>query len=415
MLPLAGVTILDLTRFVAGPYATMLLADAGADVIKIEPIGGEATRLLDPILDGAGGASVSGYFLRLNRSKRSVTLNLRGPAGQAVFLDLVAAADVVVENFRPGVMERLGLGYRVMKKRNPQIVYCSISGYGHTPSPRRDEPAFAAIAEANTGVLGRPERPGAAPVRLGPPIGDIFPGSMAVSGIAMALYRVARTGHGAHVDIAMYDAMLSLNECAIAMQSVLHRNVNSDQAIAHSAPFDLFAASDGWVCIAVLGEAMWQRFARAIGRHDLLDDPRLRSGVNRAEHMDGVLGDALCDWLRGRSRFDVVAQLSAASVPACVVQDPADLLCDLQAAARSMLIDLESYAGVGATVVATPIAISDAPPLVGRVPAPGEHTADVLRELLSYSDATIDDLAGAGTITRWSTGTNPVSGAEEEA
>ena len=244
-LPLAGVTVLDLTRFVAGPYATMLLADAGADVIKVEPIAGEETRRLDPILTGPQGATVSGYFLRLNRSKRSLTIDLRSSRGVGVFLDLVAAADVVVENFRPGVMDRLGLGYATLRQRNSRIVYCSISGYGHTPSPRRDEPAFAAIAEANTGVLGRPERPGAAPIRLGPPIGDVFPGSMAVSGIVMALFRVARTGVGAHVDIAMYDAMLSLNECAVAMQSVLHRDVNLDQAIAHSALFDLLLQPTG--------------------------------------------------------------------------------------------------------------------------------------------------------------------------
>jgi CoA:oxalate CoA-transferase len=175
--PLAGVTILDLTRFVAGPYATMLLADAGADVIKIEPVGGEETRRLEPILAGSGGSTVSGYFLRLNRSKRSVTLDLTAERGAALFLDLVAACDVVVENFRPGVMDRLGIGYEALRQRNPRIVYCSVSGYGHTPSPRRDEPAFAAIAEAQTGVLGRPERPGAARARLGPPIGDIFPGA----------------------------------------------------------------------------------------------------------------------------------------------------------------------------------------------------------------------------------------------
>jgi crotonobetainyl-CoA:carnitine CoA-transferase CaiB-like acyl-CoA transferase len=376
----------------------MLLADAGADVIKIEPTNGEETRRLDPILTGPTGETVSAYFLRLNRSKRSVGLDLRSPRGVEVFLDLVATADVVVENFRPGVMDRLGLGYDVLRGRNPRLVYCSISGYGHSDSPRRDDPAFAAIAEANTGVLGRPESPGAAPVRLGPPIGDIFPGSMAVAGIALALFRAARAGIGAHVDIAMYDAMVSLNECAVAMQSVLHRDVNTDQAIAHSAPFDLFAAADGWVCIAVLGEPVWQRFAAAIGRPELIADPRLTSGAGRAEHMAGFLGDALRDWLRNRSRFEVVDTLRAAGVPACVVQDSADLLRDPQALARQLLVSLDSYAGAGATVVASPIVISGARSLVGPAPAPGEHTAVVLRERLGCSAAELDDLAANGTI-----------------
>jgi len=330
-----------------------------------------------------------------------VTLDLTTERGVALFLDLVAACDVVVENFRPGVMDRLGIGYEALRQRNPRIVYCSISGYGHTPSPRRDEPAFAAIAEASAGVLGRPERPGAAPVRLGPPIGDIFPGATAVAGIVMALFRAARTGVGAHVDIAMYDAMLSLNECAVAMQSVLHRDVNLDQAISHSAPFGLFAAADGWVCIAVLGEPVWRRFARAIERPDLIDDPRLGSGAQRAEHMPGFLGQALHDWLSTRSRFEVVDHLKAAAVPACVVQDSADLLRDPQAAARDLLIDLDSYAGVGATVVGTPIAMTAARPVIGPAPAPGEHTAEVLRTVLGCSEVTLDDLAASGTITRW--------------
>jgi crotonobetainyl-CoA:carnitine CoA-transferase CaiB-like acyl-CoA transferase len=390
---LEGLLIADFGRVLAGPYATMLLADAGADVIKIEPTGGEETRRLDPILEGVGGATVSGYFLRLNRSKRSVTLDLNRVADRSVFLDLVERVDVVVENFRPGVMERLGIGYDSLRARNRSIVYCSISGYGHSESPRRNEPAFAAIAEAATGVLGRPAQPDAAPVRLGPPIGDIFPGSIAVSGIAMALYRAARTGEGAHVDIAMYDAMLSLNECAVAMQSVLHRDVNTDQAIAHSAPFDLFAVADGWVCIAVLGEAVWARFAGVIGHPEWVGDPRFTSGAKRAEHMDGVLGTALREWLATRSRVEAVAELAAAGVPACVVQDSADLLADPQATARSMLIDLESYAGTGATVVASPIVMTEATRTGGRAAAPGEHTAEVLHELLGWSPAAAHEFA----------------------
>jgi CoA:oxalate CoA-transferase len=159
------------------------------------------------------------------------------------------------------------------------------------------------------------------------------------------------------------------------------------------------------VCIAVLGEPVWRRFARAIDRPDLINDPRLGSGAQRAEHMPGFLGQALHDWLSTRSRFDVVDQLTAAGVPACVVQDSADLLHDPQAVARDLLIDLDSYAGVGATVVATPIAMTAARPVIGPAPAPGEHTAEVLRTVLGYSEATLDDLAASGTITRWSPAT----------
>ncbi|MEX2555152.1 MAG: CoA transferase [Actinomycetota bacterium] len=399
--PLTGIRVLDFTRFVAGPYVTMLLADSGAEVVKIEPIGGEETRQLDPKIDTPSGEA-SGYFHRFNRSKRSVCVDLQSERGRQIVLELAPAFDVVVENFRPGVLESMGIGYSVLSERAPGIVYCSISGYGHTPGPRRDDPAFAILAEVSAGVVGRGVRSEDPPVRLSAPLGDLYPAALAVSGICMALLQRERTGTGAHVDMAMYDALVSLNENAITMSAATGVEMLSTGALTYAAPFGIFRAANGHICIAVLGEKMWRRFCEAIGRPDLASRTDLASGSARAEAMKAELGEALEKWLSPLTRAEAVERLVSHGVPAGIVATPFDVIGSAQTEARNLLWEVSSYTGAQIRTVASPIRISPlrfAAP--GPVPAPGEHTVDVLTTIGGYRADEVDELIAQGVVADW--------------
>jgi crotonobetainyl-CoA:carnitine CoA-transferase CaiB-like acyl-CoA transferase len=401
--PLAGVRVLDFTRFVAGPYATMLLADAGAEVVKVEPLGGDETRQLDPMIETPSGKA-SGYFHRFNRTKRSICVDLASPSGREVVRRLVPSFDVVVENFRPGVAESLGLGYEALSKLSPSVVYCSISGYGHTPSKHRDDPAFAILAEVTTGVVARSRRPDDPPVRLSAPLGDLFPASHAVSGICMALFRRERTGRGAHVDMAMFDALVSLNENAIAMSLATGTEMLPRGRLSYTAPFEIFRASDGYLCIAVLGEKMWQRFCEAIERPDLAADPALASGTLRSSAMDGQLGEAIEAWLAPLTRQQAIDRLVACGVPAGIVATPFDVIASPQTEARSLLWDVPSYTGGTTRMVGSPIRITpDGFAPVGAVPAPGQDTVDVLTTDGGFAPAEVDALISDRVVETWQT------------
>ncbi len=396
--PLTGVRVLDFTRFVAGPYATMLLADAGAEVIKVEPIGGDETRRLDPMIQTPSGPA-SGYFHRLNRSKKSVCVDLRSAAGQDVVRRLVPAFDVVVENFRPGVLASLGLGYDVLSALAPRLVYCSISGYGHTDGPHRDDPAFAILAEVTAGVVGRSMQPGDPPVRLSAPLGDLYPASHAVSGICMALLRRERTGRGAHVDMAMYDALVSLNENAVTMSATTGIEMLPTGRLTYTAPFGVFAAADGYICIAVLGEKMWQRFCEALGRADLAADADLASGSLRAAAMDGELGEIVASWLAPLPREEAVRRLVGHWLRSAIVAAAFYGGAALPSRARVLLWDVPSYTGAKVRAVGSPIRVEPggfAP--VGPVPAAGQDTRDVLTRLGGLDEDAVDRLLGDGVV-----------------
>lgn len=399
--PLTGVRVLDFTRFVAGPYATMLMADAGADVIKIEPIGGEATRTLDPKIDTPMGSS-SGYFHRFNRSKRSICVDFRTDAGRDLVRRMLPRVDVLVENYRPGVLEAMGFGYEAVREIAPQLIYCSISGYGQTESPHRLDPAFAILAEVSAGVVGRSMRPGDPPIRLSAPLGDLYPASMSVAGVGLALYRRERTGRGSRVDLAMFDALVSLNENAIMMSATTGKEMLPAGALNYTAPFGVFEARDGYICIAVLGEKVWQRFCVAIERPDLGFDPSLSSGTERAVAMDGSLGQILRDWLAVRTRDEAVARLVTSGVPAGSVATPFDIIDSPQAIARNLIWDVPSYTGAVVRAVASPIRIEPGGFSEAReVPAPGQHTHEVLRELAGADSAMLKTLTRAGVIASW--------------
>ncbi len=399
--PLTGVRVLDLTRFVSGPYATMLLADAGAEVVKVEPIGGEETRMLDPMIETPSGPA-SGYFHRFNRSKKSIVVDYGSARGRDVILRLLPRFDVFVENFRPGVVDALGLGYDELSRAFPALVYCTISGFGHTPGPRRDDAAFAILAEVSAGVVGRGVRADDPPIRLSAPLGDLYPGALAVAGVCMALFQRERTGRGAHIDMAMYDALVSLNENAITMSATTGREVLPAGRLSYTAPFGVFATRTGYICIAVLGEKIWRRFCDAIERPDLVSDPELSSGSRRSQAMDGEFGRVITAWLKGRSREEAVETLKRHDVPAGIVATPFDVIASPQTAARGLLWDVPSYTGGIVRTVASPIRVDPsgyAP--IGPVPAAGEHTVEVLRALGGFDDAELARLSTERTIETW--------------
>jgi crotonobetainyl-CoA:carnitine CoA-transferase CaiB-like acyl-CoA transferase len=399
--PLTGIRVLDFTRFVAGPYATMLLADAGAEVVKIEPIGGEGTRYLDPKIATPTGET-SGYFHRFNRSKKSVCIDFKSDEGRALLLRMMPEFDVLVENFRPGVLEALGLGYEETRKVAPRLVYCSISGFGQSESPHRLDPAFAILAEVSAGVIGRSNRPDDPPVRLAAPIGDLYPASMAIAGVSMALYRRERTGHGSRIDMAMFDALVSLNENAITMSATTGREVLPAGRLSYTAPFGIFEARDGNICIAVLGDKVWRRFCRALGHDELAADPRLDSGTKRAADMDGELGSIIGAWLSERTREEAVTELLAEGVPAGPVSTPFDIIDSPQAVARNLIWDVPSYTGATIRTPGSPIRVEPggfAAP--GRVPGPGQDTVEVLTQYAGLDEASIDELESSGIVSVW--------------
>jgi CoA:oxalate CoA-transferase len=390
--PLAGVRVLDLSRFVAGPYTTMLLADAGARVIKVEPLGGEETRSLSPYVKNEQGGEVSAYFLRLNRSKESLCVDITKARGRDVLLELVSKVDVLVENFRPGVMDKLDLGYERLRSVNNGLVYCSISGFGHSAGPRREERAFAALAEAYAGVVAR-TAPGQPPARLNVPLGDLYPASLAIGGICMALLKRHRDGLGSHVDIAMYDALVSLNENAVAMWAMTGESTTRNGAPTYAAPFGIFKAQDGWICICVLGEEVWRRFCQAIGSPSLAQDIRFSSGSSRAAHMDGELGRLLDDWLGTRSSSEAVQALTGAGVPAGAVRSPEEVINDPQTIARDMIVRYETpVTGITGIAAGSPIRITGSDRPISAAPSIGQHTGELLSQLLHYTSDEIQRL-----------------------
>lgn len=407
--PLTGVRVLDMTRFVAGPYCTMLLGDAGADVIKVEPLGGEETRELGPMLPAPDGSTISGYFLRFARNKRSLCLDLAAPRGKEVFSRLLEGADVLVENFRPGVLARLGFSYEEIRERHPRLIYCTISGFGHSDSPQQKDPAFAILAEVLGGVVVRNTHEGEPPVWTGLGLGDLYPSALAVGGVSMALFQRERTGAGAHVDMAMYDGMVSVNERVIAMTSMTGREHRPGGGqVSYNAPFGLFHAGGGeYVCIAVIGEKLWKRFCSVIGKPRLAEDPALANGEMRSRSLEEVLRPEIEGWLQEMGRDRAVELLVAGGIPAGPIRHAAEILSHPQTEARNMVVEYGSYAGVTAKVSGNPIKVTSptngAPAERARpAAAPGADTSAVLEEVAGLAADEIAELIEAGVVEQWS-------------
>jgi len=390
--PLAGLTVLDFSRVLAGPYCTMQLADLGARVIKIEQPGrGDDTREWGPPFVG----SESAYFLSVNRNKESLALDLKHPRARPVLDTLITRADIVVENFRPGTMERLGLGHETVASRNPRAVYCSISGFGQT-GPRRLEAGYDAMMQAEGGLMSITGAADGPPFRLGVAIADIATGMFAVQGILAALYARERTGKGQRVDIAMLDAVTALltyqASSTFATGATPVRMGNRHPSIA---PYDTFAAADGDFVLAVGNDDQFRRVCDVLGRAALAADERFRT--NQARVLNGhALRAELVPLLAAWTRSDLLRALTAAGVPSGAVRTVAEALADPQVAAREMIVPLEHATAGPIRVVGTPLKLSDTPATV-RTPPPtlGQHTAEILRHDVGLSDAEIRELTGS--------------------
>lgn len=377
--PLAGLRVLDFTQFLSGPFGTMILGDLGADVVKVEPPQGELSRTIPPHFAGADSL----YYLGVNRNKRSVVAELKNPEDAARVRRLALAADVIVENFRPGVMERLGLGYAALSAAKPALVWCSISGFGQD-GPWRDWPAYDMVVQALSGGMSLTGEPEGRPVRAGVPLADLSAGLYGVIGILAALAEARASGKGRWVDIAMLDCQLAMLSYQAAYY--LHAGqVPGPQGSAHDSipTYRAFVAGDGASIIVTANtDAMWQQMARVLAREDLLADARYASNAERFHHRHALWTELDAAFLQ-RSAADWADRLMAASVPAAVVTPVDGALHSAQAQARGMVQTLHSDSGAALRVAASAIRFHGEAPPAGRHPPPlGRDTGEVLREWL---------------------------------
>jgi crotonobetainyl-CoA:carnitine CoA-transferase CaiB-like acyl-CoA transferase len=386
--PLAGLRVVDLTQVLSGPFCTMLLADLGADVVKVEPPSGDAARLWGPHVpgpeDAEGPATYGGYFASVNRNKRSICLDLKHPDGRQTLLDLLVDADVLVENFRVGVMDRFGLSYEELHARFPKLVYGSIRGFGDPRtglSPYADWPAFDIIAQAMGGVMGVTGADADHPVKVGPGIGDIFPAVLAAVGLLAALRHADATGEGQFVDVAMYDSVLALSERIVYQHSITGASpVPQGNTHPLLCPYGVVRTATGFVTVAAPSDHHWRLLAEIMGRPGLGTDARFATNDARLASSVEVYA-TVEEWSRALSSDEVVAAL-AGRIPCGPVNSAADIAVDPHVAARDMIVAVEHPAGRTIGIAGTPIKLSGcpAPPFL-RAPLLGEHTKELLAGL----------------------------------
>lgn len=383
--PLAGVKVLDMTHALAGPYCTMLLADLGADVLKVESPSGDLSRTSGPYLPDDEAKDFGGYFQSVNRGKRSIVLNLKDPADVAVFTKLVIESDVLVENFTPGVMDRLELSYETLAEINPKLVYAALRGFGDArsgTSPYQEWPAFDIVVQAMAGLMGITGLPDGTPIKVGPGVGDIFPGTLLSVGVVSALYETRGSGVGQFVDVAMYDAVLSLCE-RIVYQYSYDGTIPRPEGNRHPllSPFDIVPAVDGWVAIAAPNNNRWKLLCDLIGRDDLASDPGLQTNESRVARREDVFG-ALAEWTSTR-KTDEILDVLGGKVPVGAVRDAKEILEDPHVEARGMAVRLEHPGSSKVvTVAGQPIKFSRTPAVpTKRAPLLNEHGPQIREHL----------------------------------
>jgi crotonobetainyl-CoA:carnitine CoA-transferase CaiB-like acyl-CoA transferase len=393
--PLDGVKVLDLTRVLAGPYCTMLLADMGADVVKVERPGiGDDTRAYGPpFLNGE-----SAYFLSINRNKRSLTLNLKHAKAVQIMRRLLAIADVVVENFRPGTMESLGFGYDTVHQLNPRLIFCSISGYGHT-GPEAHLPGYDLIIQGEGGIASLTGDANGPPYKVGTSQADIIAGMMGFQGILLALLARAHTGQGQKIDIGMLDCQVAL----LTYQAGIYfatgqsptRMGNQHPTIT---PYETYRCQDGYINLACGNDTMWRNFCRAIGQEAWADDPRFRTNADRVEHRR-QLSTLLEPVMRQKPAQEWIETLRVHGIPCGRIQSVSEVCDSPQVQARNMVVSLEHPKAGPIRVTGVPIKLSETPGAV-MTPPPllGEHTTQVLGDWLQIPPAEVEDLRQAGAI-----------------
>jgi formyl-CoA transferase len=398
MKALEHIKILDLTQFEAGPSCTEILAFLGAEVVKIEsPKGGEQGRYLiteKPGLD-------SPYFLLLNANKKSVTLNLKSDKGKTLFKQLVPHFDVLVENYGPGAVQELGLGYEVIKQLNPRLIYAQVKGFG-TYGPYAGYKSFDMIAQATGGAMSVTGTPDTEPLKPGPTIGDTGTGIHCAVGILAALLQREKTGHGQRLEVSMQDAVVNLNR--VAMLGHYFGNIPAPRAgnrVAALAPTDLYPCAPGgsndYAFLITTTEEMWKSLLTAIGRTDLLTDPRFADQRSRNKHFDDIFA-AITAWTKQRDKFEVMRVLGEAGVPCGAVLDSGDVLANEHLKARGMITTVQHPTRGAFTMPGCAVQLSDSPVEVHPAPLLSQHSAEVLGTLLGLAPRELAGLKEEGVI-----------------
>lgn len=392
--PLAGVRVLDFTRVLAGPAASLALADLGAEVFKIEPPGtGDETRSFPPIRNGE-----SHYYLAVNRGKQSIVVDLKSEEGLALVKELAAKCDIVVENYRPGVMDRLGLGYDTLKAINPRLIYCSISGYGQT-GPLRDRPSFDIVLQAMSGALSMNGEPDGLPTKLGIPLGDLVGGINGPIGILSALYERERTGKGRHIDISLMDGLIGMLGY-IAQLAFFNGTDPQRVGSQHPnlVPYGIFPAKDGSIVVACLTPGFWGRICQSIERPELTADPRYDTLEKRRDAREAV--NAIVSEFTARHTVEeLVSIFTVHEVPHAPILGVLEALSQPQAVERQMVVETQHGTLGAIPIVNRPIRFTDAPqPVPTAPPVLGEHTDTILSDVLDLSPERIAALREAGVV-----------------
>jgi crotonobetainyl-CoA:carnitine CoA-transferase CaiB-like acyl-CoA transferase len=397
MRPLEGLRVVDLTRVLSGPYCTMQLGDLGAEVIKVErPVEGDDTRAFAPPYQGDEAA----YFLSVNRNKKSITLDMKSEQGREVLWRLIEKSDVLVENFRPGAMDRLGFGYAAVSARRPAMVYCSISGFGNT-GLMKDRPGYDVIVQGEAGIQDITGNPDGPPFKVGTSIADLTSGMNGAMGILAALYASKTTGRGQHVSISMYESIASLLSFNASIYFATGESPKRrGNAHATIVPYETFEASDGWISLGVANDELWKRFCALVKRPELTDDPRFAKAADRVRNRD-ILVPIVKDIIRQRTRDEWLPLMDVAGIPSGGIRTVGEVCESELLKSRDMIAEMP-HAGAGVGIVkniknpmhlsATPLDTYAAPPRLG------EHTGEVLSGLLGYSAAEIEEMKRNETI-----------------
>ena len=378
---LQGIKVLDFTRVLAGPFCTMMLADMGADVVKIERPGvGDDSRAFGPFVENE-----SAYFMCLNRNKKSIALDLKDEKDMEICKKLISKADVLVENFRPGTMEKLGLGYEKLKQSHPKIIYAAVSGFGHT-GPYSKRPAYDSIIQAMSGLMSITGQPEGYPTRVGASIADIIAGMYTAFGILVALYYRQVTGIGQKVDVAMLDAVFSVLENAVTRYFVTgeipERIGNRHPSIA---PFTLYKTKDSFIMIAVGNDRLWETFCGVIGRTDLLSDSRFTTNMDRSNHWK-QLDDVLEDIIKAKTTEEWMKILEEAGIPSAPINTIDKVVKDPQLISREMIVKTMHTAVGEFLVPGIPVKLSKTPGRIEKAaPMLDEHREEILSTWLGYS------------------------------
>ena len=391
--PLAGIRVLDFTRVLAGPAASLALADLGAEVFKIEPPGmGDETRGFPPVRGGE-----SHYFLSINRGKKSIVVDLKAPEGLALVKELSAKCDIVVENYRPGVMDRLGLGYEVLSAINPGLIYCSISGYGQT-GPLKDNPSFDIVLQAMSGAFSLNGEPGRLPTKLGLPLGDLAGGINGPIAILGALFERTRTGRGRFIDISLVDGLQGMLGYFAQLAFFTGKDPEpTGSQHQYLVPYGTFAAADGAIVIACLTPGFWGKICEAIERPELTDDPRYDSLEKRRDAREDVNAEVTM-FTSTRTVQQLVKIFTVHEVPHAPILKVLEALDSPQTRHREMVVEVE-HAGLGKIpIVSRPFKFDEAMPPPAAPPVLGQHTDAILRDVLELSPERIAELRAKGVV-----------------